>query len=364
MGTLDSFFKRVGEVVRASVREVMPLDLDRAHALKLIAAPGREYYLDGVDLPQLAHSLIAPLRRITDRGGKAWRSYAVLACCDAVGGDSRKFVKWLAFPELVHSGSLIVDDVQDKSTVRRGGPAAHLEFGEAIALNSGTAAYFLGEQLLTRALVSDSAKLKIYDYYFEALRAGHAGQAIDLDGLGKHVQAALEGGRLEELEQRVLAIHRLKTAVPVGSLARMGAVAGGGTPAQVDALGSYFDSIGLAFQIIDDVLNLRGFMGDLKQKAEDLSQGKATLPVVKALRRLDPDARADLWRVISSRPSDPTVLLDLVNRIEGCGALDECVSQATGMVEDAWRRLDPLIDESLSKVMIRAFGWHLLERHY
>jgi geranylgeranyl pyrophosphate synthase len=350
--------------VRASVCEVAPLDLDREHALKLIAAPGRESYLDGVDLPQLSRTLIAPLREITDRGGKAWRSYAALACCDAVGGDSRKFAEWLAFPELMHTGSLIVDDVQDKSTVRRGGPTAHLKYGEALAINAGTAAYFLGEQLLTRSLVSDAAKLRIYDLYFEALRAGHAGQAIDLDGLAGYVAEAIEHGELDRLEQRVLASHRLKTAAPAAALARMGAVAGGGTDAQIDALGNYFDALGLAFQIIDDVLNLRGFKGDLKQRGEDLSHGKVTLPVAKALSRLDPEARWELWHTLSSRPTDPAVVADMIRCIEACGALEACQTQARDLLEAAWSRLTPLLEESLFKVMLRAFGWYLLERHY
>jgi geranylgeranyl pyrophosphate synthase len=304
------------------------------------------------------------VREITDRGGKAWRSYAALACCEVVGGDSRKFSHWLAFPELMHTGSLIVDDVEDKSTIRRGGPTAHLKYGEAIALNAGTAAYFLGEQLLTRSLLSDADKLRIYDLYFQALRAGHAGQAIDLDGLSCDVPAALDWGDLDVLEQRVLAIHRLKTAVPAASLARMGAIAGGGTPEQVEGLGTYFDSLGLAFQIIDDVLNLRGFEGDLKQRGEDITHGKLTLPLVKAFGRLDADARWALWNTVAAHPSDPAVVAGAIERIEQCGALDACVTQARELIESAWRRLDPLIDESQSKVMLRAFGWYVLERHY
>src|SRR5439155_424126 len=144
------------------------------------------------------------------------------------GGDSRKFAEWLAMPELIHVGSLIIDDVEDESSVRRGGPTAHLVFDEAIAINAGTASYFMGERLLTRSLVKDADKLRIYDLYFEAMRAGHAGQALDLDGLHRFVPEVLETGDARMLEKRVAAIHRLKTAAPASALARMGAVAGGG----------------------------------------------------------------------------------------------------------------------------------------
>ena len=362
--TLDEFFKSVGEAVRESVAAVYPLELQLPHAQKLVAAPGREDVLDGVDLPQLARTLIAPVREITDRGGKAWRSYAALACCDVVLGDSRKFVEWLAFPEFMHVGSLIVDDVQDKSTVRRGGPASHLKYGEALAINAGTAAYFMGEQLLRRSLVSDAVKLELYDLYFEALRQGHAGQAIDLDGLESFVVKALNGGDVASLEQRVKAIHRLKTAAPASALARMGALAGGGKREQVEAVGRYFDALGLAFQIVDDVLNLRGFKGELKQTAEDISHGKVTLPVARALARLPLNDRHRLWEIVCLKTTDKQLVGDAVGLIEKCGALDDCMTESRRLVEDAWLALNPIVPDSLAKTMLRAFGWYVLERHY
>jgi geranylgeranyl pyrophosphate synthase len=362
--TLDGFFKSVGEAVRDSVRAVYPLDLTLDHAEKLVAAPGREDVLTGVDLSQLSRTLIAPVREITDRGGKAWRSYAALACCDVVLGDSRVFSEWLAFPEFMHVGSLIVDDVQDKSTVRRGGPTTHLKYGEALAINAGTAAYFMGERLLRRALVSDAIKLELYELYFEALREGHAGQAIDLDGLESFVAPALASGDFASLEQRVLAIHRLKTAAPAAALARMGALAGGGTKTQIDAVGRYFDALGLAFQIVDDVLNLRGFAGGLKQTAEDLVHGKATLPVVRAFSNLSDDERQRLWVLVSRKSDDAEGLNEALELIKKSGALESCLLQARKLIEDGWSALTPLVEDSLAKVMLRAFGWYVLERHY
>src|SRR5688572_26405703 len=97
-------------------------------------------------------------------------------------------------PELMQVGSLIVDDVQERARARRGGPACHMIYGEPIAINSGTAAYFLTHRLLTGNEVSDQVKLRLYDLYFEALRAGHAGQAIDLDGMDGLMQEVVESG--------------------------------------------------------------------------------------------------------------------------------------------------------------------------
>jgi geranylgeranyl pyrophosphate synthase/predicted secreted hydrolase len=362
--TLDDFFGAVGEEVRKSVEALVPNNAAYEPLRDLVASRERDAYMRGIELGQLARTLCEPVRLITDRGGKSWRSYAALACCDVVGGDSRNFVRWLAMPELMHVGSLMVDDVQDKSTVRRGGPTAHMLYGESLAINSGTACYFMGQKLLVGPSLSDREKLAIYDHYFQALRAGHAGQALDIDGVDFMMADVVETGDGGLLEERILAIHRLKTAIPAASLSRMGAVAGGGTEEQIEGLGHFFESVGLAFQIIDDVLNLRGFKGDLKSRGEDIMHGKVTLPVAKAMARLPREERAWLWETIRSKPRDPAVVGAVIEKVESVGGLDACVEQSSTLVEDAWLRLDPLVEDSMPKLMLRAFGWYVLERHY
>jgi geranylgeranyl pyrophosphate synthase/predicted secreted hydrolase len=361
---LDGFFEQVGKTVRKSVDETIPKHPSYKQARDLLASKEKEHYMLGVDVEQYARTHIHPIREIVDRGGKGWRSYAAITCCDIVGGDSREFVQWLAMPELMHVGSLIVDDVQDKSTTRRGGPTAHMMYGDAQAINSGTAAYFIGHRLLVTDKVSDRDQIKLYELYFDALRAGHAGQALDIDGFDAMMPAVVESGDSSVLESRVLAVHRLKTAAPAGCLARMGAIAGGGSEGQVDGLGRFFEDLGLAFQIIDDVLNLRGFRGNLKAKAEDVMQGKITLPVAKAMSRLDKKERTWLRETLATKPQDQAVVGSVVDLLERCGAIEACVTDARALVEGGWKKIEPHIDDSLAKMMLRAFGWYVLERHY
>ena len=361
---LDGFFKEVGKVVRKSVRNVIPREPDYEQARDLIASQVRENYLEGVDIEQYARAHIHPIREILDRGGKGWRSYAAITCCDIVGGDSREFVKWLALPEMMHVGSLIVDDVEDKSDVRRGGPTAHLIYGEAQAINSGTAAYFIGHRLLKSDRLSDRDKLRLYDLYFDALRAGHAGQALDIDGFYRLMPEVIRSGNSELLESRVMAVHRLKTAAPAGCLARMGAIGGHGSDEQIEGLGRFFEDLGLAFQIIDDVLNIKGFKGDLKNKGEDIVKGKITMPVAKAMSRLPHDERRWLFESLSAENKDGAQVQTIIDKLEECGAAEACARQARDLIEQGWARLSPLVEDSLAKMLLRAFGWFILERHY
>jgi geranylgeranyl pyrophosphate synthase/predicted secreted hydrolase len=365
---LGAFFESVGSEVRQRVAALLSTRPSPEQLQHWIVRPDGERdnraYLDGVDSRQLVAGLVEPIREIVDRGGKAWRSYAALACVDVVGGDSRNFLHWLPFPELLHVGSLIVDDVEDESSIRRGGPCCHTLYGTARAINAGTAAYFLAEPPVLDEALPPETKLRIYRLYFDAMRAGHAGQALDLQGLERLALAASKSGQVSELERRVLATHRLKTAVPAGMLARIGAILGGGSEQQIDALGCFFEAVGLAFQIMDDVLNLRGFKGQLKERGEDVRQGKVTLPVVKGFGLLSEFERSWLWQALSSKSNEIAQVEAVIEKLERAGALGACEALAQNLVENAWTELDPLLPESQFKITFRAFSWYVLDRHY
>jgi len=365
--SLDSFFKRISKIVREEIHEVLPDHPTYEQARELMASAQMDHYMQGADIGVLERTLIRPIREIIDRGGKSWRSYACLLCVDCVGGVSHNFRHWLAMPEIMHVGSLIVDDIQDKSETRRGGPTVHKMYGEAIAINAGTAAYFVAMDLLQRRTPSftKEQRLRLDELYFLTLRAGHAGQAFDINGLDYMMDDVCEGKiDAQVLLDRVTCTHRLKSAVPAGNLARIGTHIGGGTDAQADAVGRYFESIGVAFQIIDDVLNLRGFEGNTKRRGEDLAMGKITYPVAYAFTQFSPEKRRSVWERLRSKPQEDEVILGIIEDLESVQATDKSVEIATKMVDDAWAVLDKQIPDSFYKLMLRAFGWYVLERHY
>ena len=121
--------------------------------------------------------------------------------------------------------------------------------------------------------------------------------------------------------------------------------------------------LGIAFQIMDDVLNIRGFKGDLKTRGEDVRNGTITLPVAKAMSRLDADLRRWLATTLAAESSEDDVAR-AVGLLESCGAVDDCAEQARSLVETAWRSHEHRLVDSFPKLMLRAFGWYVLERHY
>lgn len=356
-----TFLDDVSREVQRSVRELLPKeDISDEKLVELVASEDQSGLVEGVDKEAFSDSIVDPIRTIVDRGGKGWRSMCAILCADAVSGEAQKYQPVLAIPELVHSGSLMVDDIQDNSDSRRGGPTIHREFGEAHTINAGTMSYFLGyESMLEEVDVSDDQWLRAYRLHNLMMRAAHAGQGLDIHGLQHKIDECIENDDFDELWENLRAVHVLKSAVPAMIAARMGVVISGGDREIENTIGEYFEALGLAFQMVDDAINLRGFEHDLKQHAEDLLEGKVTAPIVRAFQVLDEPEQRELAELLQQDPEEKDIgrILDLV---EGCGAVDWCHEYARDLVEDAWEPVDEALEESQAKMMLRAFSWFVV----
>jgi geranylgeranyl pyrophosphate synthase len=364
---IDALLERVGDIVLAAVEEVLPHRPTGETLSNLVGATSARG-LRGVDADLLGAAIAQPIRSIVDRRGKAWRSYILLACCEAVGGDSRPFRTMLAVPEIVHAGSLIIDDIEDASFTRRGGPACHIEFGQALAINAGNAAYFAAPGILMSSasvrLKPDRVKLELYELYFRAMRGAHAGQAMDLKGVGDLMSSAVSTGDTRQLEERILTCYRFKTGVPAACFAAMGAVLGDGSERQVLAVVDYMEAAGVAFQIVDDVLNLTGFEHGRKTTGEDIFNGTVTLPLAQALAVVDRQDRQMLWSMYQAASDDHGLLPDIVEMLDRCGSFRACKAMAQDLMEESWAVLEKELEPSHATVMLRAFSWFVLERHH
>lgn len=214
-------------------------------------------------------------------GGKRLRPILVLASAQAVGGPLDDALPAAAAFEMIHTYSLIHDDLpsMDDDSLRRGKPSSHIVFGEANAILAGDALQTHAFTALSQGASSVPAELRLRAIALLAEAAGAAGmvggQVADLEAEGESV----DGARLET-------IHRQKTGALIRAACESGAVIGGGTDDQVAGLARYGESIGLAFQIIDDVLDIVGDARTLgKSAGKDAKAGKATYPHIFGVER-------------------------------------------------------------------------------
>lgn len=211
-------------------------------------------------------------------GGKRIRPVLALAAAQAVEGDAETILPAACSLELIHTYSLIHDDLpaMDNDDYRRGRLANHKVFGEGKAILAGDGLLTYAFELLARPLqLPLERQLRVLREVAEA--AGPegmvGGQVLDLEAEGKTLT-------LTEIEH----IHRLKTGAMLTVSARMGAILGGGTETQIDALTRYAQVLGLAFQIKDDILDLEGDSATLgKPVHSDLKQEKSTYPSLLGL---------------------------------------------------------------------------------
>ncbi|MFF9896944.1 polyprenyl synthetase family protein [Streptomyces longispororuber] len=316
--------------------------------------------------PRLHEALVRPVRHLVDGGGRRWRPYLMAKVIETLGGDSRRFGPILAAGELMHTGSLIVDDVEDGAGLRRGTRAAHLVYGMPVALNAGTAAYLAFHRALC-AVVPDDAALRsaVQDVYLRALRAAHAGQGLDIAGLSTEMDTAVATGDPRALLDHVRLTHRLKSGVPVRAAFEVAALLTG-APARVrGGLGRYGEAIGVAYQITDDVLDLRGVVHEgvpTKAVAEDLRNGKVTMPLAHAVALLPRRRMGELWRRAREGRWTPESLREDVAVLTRCGALQACVEEADRLLDAAWRDLRPDLPRNRAALFVRAVARHTVHR--
>ena len=202
--------------------------------------------------PPFREATLYPLRT----GGKRIRPLFAVAACEAVGGDVNDDVTHVAAAvELIHTYSLVHDDMpcMDDDDERRGKPATHIAYGEPAALLVGDALLTEAFRTLTHTNLSPEVQIRLVAELAEG--AGHVGmiggQAADI-GLGGPVTDV----------KTLMRLHNGKTGALIRTSIRMGGLAAGATPDQLDALTRYGAAIGLAFQMADDVLDAEEDAGD------------------------------------------------------------------------------------------------------
>ena len=222
--------------------------------------------------------LAAAMRYSVLGGGKRLRPVLCLMSAEACGGDASGALGAACALEMVHTYSLIHDDLpaMDNDDLRRGRPTCHRAFDEATAILAGDALLTLAFELVARSVEPDAASLQCVRILAEA--AGPSGmvggQMADLQA-EKLAASEQDSGSLEKLE----AIHRRKTGALLRAPLQMGAVIAGAPQAHMDALDRYGRAVGLAFQIVDDLLDVQGDEAKVgKRVGKDSGLGKWTYP--------------------------------------------------------------------------------------
>jgi octaprenyl-diphosphate synthase len=285
---------------------------------------------DVVLIRQVAEHIIAG-------GGKRLRPAVLLLAAQATGYQGRDHHVLAAVIEMIHTATLLHDDVVDESAMRRGHPTANATFGNA-------ASVLVGDFLYSRAfqLMVGVKRMPVLSIVADATNLIAEGEVLQL----------LHAGDAEVTEDAYFEVIRRKTAKLFEAAGRLGAVLGDAPSALEDALGAYGLHLGIAFQIMDDVLDYSGEAGRIgKNVGDDLAEGKMTLPLIRALAIATPDEAALIRHAVSG--GGLTDFRPVVAMLERSGALAYAREQAQSASRAAIASLAALDDSAAASNLLQ-----------
>jgi geranylgeranyl diphosphate synthase type I len=279
------------------------------------------------------HDFYASIWELLDRGGKRFRPAMTFLACECVGGRKEDAVPAAAAVELLHNMTLIHDDVEDESELRRGKPCIHRIYGVPTAINAGDA------MLIKVFEIANSSKLAPERCH--SLVQKLAGRAFEITW-GQAFEFSM-WKRKQFTEDDVIRLLKFKTGALTGLSTEAGAIAGGGSQEHLEALGEFGETVGVAFQIIDDVLNLTGDVKKYgKEIGGDIREGKKTLMSAHLLRTASPSDRRTFARLLGKRRIAKAEIRKAIGLYEEYGSIKYAKAQASGYLEKATEALQRL----------------------
>ena len=311
-------------------------------------------------LEALNKGIAEPIWEILDRGGKRWRPVLFLLICEALGKNSEECLDFAIIPEVIHNGTLIVDDLEDSSELRRGKPCTYRIFGVDLAVNAGNAMYYLPLLPLieNKGLLPAETLRDIYEVYVEEMINLSMGQAMDITWHRGIANA-------DDLSEKdYLQMCAYKTGTLARMSAKISAVLAGAGKDLVDKLGNFAGSIGIAFQMQDDLLDLTGreFAEKKGGVGQDITEGKRTLMVIYTLKKACIEDRKRLVQILNMHTADQTLRDEAISLMRKYDALDYVKQTAAQMVEESWSEVNRLLPASKAKEKLKAFAEFLIKR--
>ena len=286
---------------------------------------------------------------IVSSGGKRLRPLVSILSARAAGYEGDLHVNVAAVIEFLHTATLLHDDVVDESSLRRGRPTVNAVYGNA-------ASVLVGDFLISRAfqLVVEVGDQHLMDILAQSTNVISEGEVLQL----------INCRDPDTTEERYMRVIHHKTAKMFESAAETGAVLGiGATRPEVRrALAAYGRDLGIAFQLVDDVLDYVGDAAELgKNVGDDLAEGKPTLPLIYTMREGTPEQARLIRDAIRHGGLDH--LEQIIDTVQGCGGLEYTMTQARQHTERALTALGTLPD-SRYRQALQALAEEAVDRHF
>lgn len=343
------------KIVDKAIAKYIPEKYDEKTLQDTLGPATYQYHLESINI-----AVSQPVWDILKRGGKRWRPVLFILILEAFNKDPQRFLDFAILPEVIHNGTLIIDDIEDNSEFRRGKPCTYRIFGLDIAINAGNLMYFLPllSIIKNEPGLSLEKQKAIYEIYAQEMINISFGQAMDI--------AWHHGfwGRNELSESHYLQMTAYKTGTLARMSAKIAAVLSDLDTQSVEKIGRLAESIGVAFQIQDDILDLKGekFAEKKGGIGKDITEGKRSLMVIYVLRKASVEDRERLVQILDMHTSGQDLIDEAICLLEKYDSLKYAKQVSSQIAEKSWREIEEIIPQSEAKEKLRGFIRFLVER--
>jgi geranylgeranyl diphosphate synthase type I len=352
---IEKFLEETAPQIDKAIEKYIPRKLSKNSVLFKVNPPLYSYNLE-----PLNKAIVEPIWNMLDRGGKRWRPALFLLICEALGRKDENCLDFSIIPEVIHNGTLVIDDIEDSSEVRRGKPCSYKIYGNDIAINVGNGMYYLPllPLMVNKDKLTAEVQRDIYEIYVQEMINLSMGQAMDIAWHRGIANAdALS-------EQDYLQMCAYKTGTLARMSAKIAAVLAGAEGDLLERLGRLAESIGVAFQMQDDILDLTGeeFAKSKGCVGGDISEGKRSLLVIYTLQKAAAADKKRLIEILNMHTSDQNLRNEAIAIIKKYGAFKHVKATAERMVMDSWSEVDKLLPTPQAKEKLKAFAEFLITR--
>ncbi|HUC28679.1 MAG TPA: polyprenyl synthetase family protein [Candidatus Acidoferrum sp.] len=275
-------------------------------------------------------------------GGKRIRPALLLLAAKLFDYRGRGAVRLGAVVEIIHTATLVHDDIIDDAKTRRGRPAANTQWGNSKCVLAGDWLYMQAFKIAVQ-----ERNFRILDTLIELTQQMVEGELLQMEKLG----------RLITLDEHFDLIFR-KTACLFSVCMRLGAILGGVSTEQEEALGIYGHDLGMAFQIVDDVLDLTASEEVLgKPVASDLREGKATMAVIHAVEHCTPAERSRIETVLRDKAFNGVTHSDILDILQRYGSVEAATARAAQFADSARKAICTFPDSEIKRALLWAPGF-------
>lgn len=353
--SFEAFLDENAMMVNRTIEKYIPRSLSQKSVLFEVSEPRYAYNTEALN-----KAVIDPIWEFLDRGGKRWRPTLFLLICEALGKKSKELADFAIIPEVVHNGTLMVDDIEDSSEFRRGKPCTYKIFGLDIAINAGNAMYYLPllTLLANKGRVSKEKLIQVYEVYTQEMINLSLGQAMDIAWHRGLANAD------EITEKDYLQMCAYKTGTLSRMAAKLAAALCGADAQLVEKLGVFAESLGIAFQMKDDVLDLTSARFTKKKggRGQDITEGKRSLPVIHTIKVSKASDKSRIIEILGIHTSNQKLIDEAIAIMQKYGSIEYTKRLARRIVWKSWTDAEGLLADTQAKERLKAFAEFLIER--